>query len=125
MIIARAVLGAVADQFGLDWYAIDRRSGDAGQGEIGGLRSADAACGVPPQRPAAQPLIMSSARSMALNTWLGRKGLGRRPSGRAASARLLVSALTSPDRKIDGMSKCSRSRQAISMPSTAPFRRMS
>src|SRR5439155_16614912 len=103
MIIGRAGLKTiVAGQFGPNWYAIDRRCRRPGQG--GNLRSG---CGVPPQTfsefviaalagdGAASPARYSGrsrARWMALKTWLGKNGLGRKPSGCAARARSVVGA---------------------------------
>src|SRR5439155_6572859 len=138
MIIGRAGLKTiVAGQFGLNWYAIDRRCRRPGQG--GNLRSG---CGVPPQRfsrfvipaqagvtgePAAPARYSgrSRARWMALNTWLGKNGLGRKPSGCAARARSVVWASISPERKIAGTANFSRSWQASAIPLIGPVRRIS
>src|SRR5579884_791371 len=69
--------------------------------------------------------MVARARSMALNTSLGRNGFWIRPSGCAAWARSAVAGSMPPDRKIAGIPWSRRSRQARSMPSTGPARRMS
>src|SRR6266436_178521 len=51
MIIGRTRLKTiVAGQFGLNWYAIDRRCVRPGQGEIAEQITRSEGCGVPPQR---------------------------------------------------------------------------
>src|SRR5712691_12919497 len=124
MIIGRARLKTiVAGQFGLNWYAIDRRCVRRGQGEIAEQavafrRKGFGGCSAS-ERSAYQP-GRSRARWMALNTWLGKNGLERKPSGCAAWARSVVWGSISPERKIAGTAIFARSWQASSMPSIGP-----
>src|SRR5207253_6186113 len=106
-------------QMGLDWYSIDRRWGEPGQAEIACGRGEQNPCGIPPRgrgrrrRKEIRPYEPAwlSARSIALNTWLGRNGFGKKPSGSAIAARRVVSSSARPDRKIAGIPNFWRSTQ--------------
>src|SRR5882762_6929716 len=102
MIIGRARLGTIVwcpsdAQLGPDWYTIDRRHCRPGQGEIADGSKNLRRLWRSVARQRVQQSFSRNARSIALNTWLGRNGFLRKPSGWAIRARSVVSLSTSPD----------------------------